>query len=146
VRTRTTPKPLTEAGVETIIDAVDRWPGSSNPDGAGVALFTWGGAINRIPVPDTAFPHRDVLFLISMDTSWSTTDPSRTVWTNLEWLDGLHGEMGAHAADAAYVNFTDPSLTGWRSAYYGPNYLRLSDIKHRYDPDGLFDFCQAVGS
>ncbi|RDI67504.1 FAD-binding oxidoreductase [Nocardia pseudobrasiliensis] len=146
VRTRTTPKPLTEAGIETIIAALDRWPGSANPDGAGVALFTWGGAINRVPVSDTAFPHRDVLFLISMDTSWSMTDPSRTVWTNLEWLDGLHGEMGAHAADAAYVNFTDPSLTGWRSAYYGPNYLRLSDIKHRYDPDGVFDFCQAVGS
>ncbi|MBF6059753.1 FAD-binding oxidoreductase [Nocardia terpenica] len=144
VRTRTTPKPLAEAGVEAIVAAVDRWPGSGNPDGGGVALFTWGGAINRIPVSDTAFPHRDVLFLISMDTSWSTTDPAHTVWSNLEWLDGLHEEMAAHATPSSYLNFTDPSLTDWRTAYYGPNHTRLAQIKRRYDPHRVFDFPQAV--
>ncbi|MCM6774673.1 FAD-binding oxidoreductase [Nocardia sp. CDC159] len=145
VRTRTTPTPLSEAGIETIVAALNRWPGSSNPDGGGVALFTWGGAINRIPVSATAFPHRDVLFLISMDTSWSTGDPSLTVWSNLEWLDGLHAEMGAHASDMSYVNFTDPSLSGC-TPYYGTNLPRLERIKKHYDPENVFDFCQAVGS
>ncbi|WP_225729355.1 MULTISPECIES: FAD-binding oxidoreductase [unclassified Nocardia] len=143
-RTRCIPEPLPEAGVETIVAALDRWPGSGNPDGAGVALFTWGGAISRIPVADTAFPHRDTLFLISMDTSWSRLDRARTVWCNLEWLDGLYAEMGAYAGDGAYVNFTDPSLPRWRSSYYGPNRLRLAEIKRRYDPDRFFDFPQAL--
>jgi hypothetical protein len=58
VRTRCAPKPLSEVGVATMLAAIDKWPGSSNPDGAGVALFTWGGAINRVPVADSAFPHR----------------------------------------------------------------------------------------
>ncbi|RDI50619.1 FAD-binding oxidoreductase [Nocardia mexicana] len=144
VRTRTTPKPLPDDGIETIVAAVERLPGSGNPDGGGVALFTWGGAINRIPVSATAFPHRDTLFLISMDTSWSPSDSARTVWCNLEWLDGVHEEMGVHATDSAYVNFTDPALTEWRTAYYGANHARLSRIKRRYDPHRVFDFCQAV--
>ncbi|MEV0292511.1 FAD-binding oxidoreductase [Nocardia sp. NPDC050710] len=143
VRTRCTPKPLAEGGIEAIVDAVDRWPGSANPDGAGVALFTWGGAINRIPTADTAFPHRDTLFLISMDTSWSSTDPAQTIWCNLEWLDGVHEELGSYATDAAYVNFTDPALTDL-SAYYGANHPRLARIKHRHDPDGFFRFPQAI--
>ncbi|WP_280388150.1 FAD-binding oxidoreductase [Nocardia wallacei] len=144
VRTRTTPKPLSDDGVDAIVGAVERRPGSANPDGGGVALFTWGGAINRVPVSATAFPHRDALFLISMDTSWSPRDPSHTVWCNLEWLDGLHEEMGAHATDSAYVNFTDPALRDWRTAYYGPNHARLARIKRRYDPHRVFDFPQAV--
>lgn len=144
VRTRCTPKPLSDSGIQAIVDAVERWPGSTNPDGAGVALFAWGGAINRVPVADSAFPHRDTLFLVSMDTSWLPSDPAHTVWSNLEWLDGLHEEMGNYATEAAYVNFTDPALTDWQSAYYGPNYPRLAQIKKRYDPDGFFQPPQAI--
>ncbi|PSL52209.1 FAD/FMN-containing dehydrogenase [Saccharothrix carnea] len=144
VRTRSTAKPLPDAGVATIVDAVDAWPGSSNADGAGVALFTWGGAINRVPVTETAFPHRDVLFLISMDTSWHTEDGPAVVRANLDWLAGLHERMGEFAADAAYVNFTDPDLDDWRSAYHGPNHARLVEVKRRYDPDRVFRFPQAI--
>ncbi|MBL1073643.1 FAD-binding oxidoreductase [Nocardia sp. 2] len=144
VRTRCTPKPLADKGIEAITAAVDRWPGSANPDGAGVALFTWGGAVNRIPVGDSAFPHRDTLFLVSMDTSWSRRDARCVVRRNLAWLDELYEEMGEYATDAAYVNFTDPALHNWRTAYYGPNLARLCEIKRRYDPDRVFDFPQAL--
>lgn len=143
-RTRCTPKPLSEAGVATMLAAIDKWPGSSNPDGAGVTLFTWGGAINRVPVTDTAFPHRDVLFLVSMDTSWSTQDSPEVVRDNLEWLTALHEEMGEFATDAAYVNFTDPDLPDWRSAYHGPNLAWLTEVTLRYDPDRVFRFPQAI--
>jgi FAD/FMN-containing dehydrogenase len=144
VRTRCTSKPLPDAGVAAMLAAIDAWPGSDNPDGAGVALFTWGGAINRVPVDATAFPHRDVLFLVSMDTSWSTGDSPEVVRRNLEWLAALHEEMGEFASDAAYLNFTDPDLAGWRSAYHGPNLARLTEVKGRYDPDRVFCFPQAV--
>jgi FAD/FMN-containing dehydrogenase len=143
-RTRCTPVPLSEAGVRTLVTAVDKWPGSGNPDGAGAALFTWGGAINRVPATETAFPHRDVLFLVSMDASWNTAEPAEVMRNNIAWLDGLYRDMGEFATDGAYVNFTDPDLPGWRSAYYGPNLDRLTAIKYRYDPDRVFDFCQAI--
>jgi hypothetical protein len=63
---------------------------------------------------------------------------------NIAWLDGLYQDMGEFATDAAYVNFSDPDLSGWRSAYYGPNLTRLTEIKHRYDPDRVFEFSQAI--
>ncbi|HEY5854047.1 MAG TPA: FAD-binding oxidoreductase [Aldersonia sp.] len=144
VRTRCVPKPLPEAAVDAIVSAVDNRPDSANPDGGGVALFTWGGQINRVPAGDTAFPHRDTLFLVSMDTSWSAGDDPRTVAANLDWLNGLHDRIGEFATDGAYVNFTDPALTDWRHAYYGPNYPRLAQVKRRYDPDRVFDFPQAI--
>ncbi|MGM1064108.1 FAD-binding oxidoreductase [Saccharothrix sp. Mg75] len=144
VRTRSTAVPLPDAGIAAALNAVDSWPGSGNADGAGFALFTWGGAINRVPVTETAFPHRDVLFLLSMDTSWHTSDGPDVVRDNLRWLTDLHGRMGDFAADAAYVNFTDPDLGDWRSAYHGPNHARLVEVKRRYDPDRVFRFPQAI--
>jgi FAD/FMN-containing dehydrogenase len=144
VRTRCAPGPLAEDGLKTMVAAVDNWPGSANPDGAGAALFTWGGAINDVPATATAFPHRDVLFLVAMDTSWQPDDPPETVQDNLDWLTSLHRDMGEFATDASYVNFTDPDLDNWRTAYYGLNAPCLAKVKRRYDPDRVFCFSQAI--
>jgi FAD/FMN-containing dehydrogenase len=144
VRTRCTPEPLAAEGLQSMVAAVEKWPGSSNPDGAGAALFTWGGAINDVPVTATAFPHRDTLFLLSLDTSWQPDDPAEVVRDNLDWLNGFHRDMGEFAPDASYVNFTDPDLDDWRTAYYGPNAARLVEVKHHWDPDRVFSSAQAI--
>jgi hypothetical protein len=144
VRTRCVPREIGDAGLATLVRAVERWPGSGNPDGAGAALFAWGGAISRVPVADTAFPHRDIRFLLSLDTSWTQADPPDVVRANLDWLHALYAASGEFAPDASYVNFTDPDLDGWRQAYYGPNAHRLAEVKRRYDPDRFFTFPQAV--
>ncbi|WIY02416.1 FAD-binding oxidoreductase [Amycolatopsis mongoliensis] len=144
VRTRCTPHAIADAGLEALVRAVEKWPGSGNPDGAGAALFAWGGAIGRVPVADTAFPHRDTKFLLSLDTSWTEQDAPGVAAANLDWLHALHAETGEFAPDASYVNFTDPDLEDWRGAYYGPNAARLAEVKRRYDPDRFFRFPQAV--
>jgi FAD/FMN-containing dehydrogenase len=138
VRTRTVSEPLPPEGVAALLAAVDKWPGSGNPDGAGFALFTWGGEINRVPVT--------ALFLISMDTSWSSDDPAETVDANLRWLADLYQEAGAFAGPGAYLNFADPDLGPEQSgrAYYGPNLERLTEVKRRYDPDRFFRSAQGV--
>jgi FAD/FMN-containing dehydrogenase len=143
-RTRTTSVPLPEEGVRTLVAAVDKWPGSSNPDGGGAALFGWGGAMNALDVTDTAFPHRDALFLVSLDTSWMSSDSPQVVRDNLEWLTALHEDIGEYTDNASYLNFTDPDLADWRQAYHGPNLARLAEVKRRYDPDRFFSFSQAV--
>jgi FAD/FMN-containing dehydrogenase len=56
----------------------------------------------------------------------------------------LYTQTAEFASDAAYVNFTDPDLEGWRQAYYGSNAARLAQVKRRYDPDRFFTFPQAI--
>jgi FAD binding domain/Berberine and berberine like len=57
------------------------------------------------------------------------------------------GELRNVAPNAgSYVsesNFFEPN---WQSAFWGPNYERLLEIKRRYDPDGLFFVHHGVGS
>lgn len=145
-RTSVLTQPLPDDAVGSMLAQVRRWPGSGNPDGGGAALFSWGGAVNRVPVGDTAFPHRDAKFLLAMDTSWAEDDPAAVVDANLGWLGELADTMAPYGGDRSYLNFTDPDLTSWRSAYYGENYARLAEIKRRVDPDGFFAFDQGIGS
>ncbi|MEU7729706.1 FAD-binding oxidoreductase [Streptomyces sp. NPDC040724] len=146
VRTHFATEPLPAEAVATVLARLARRPGSSNPDGCGLALYTWGGAINRVGAADTAFVHRDALCLVSMDTSWSGRDSAETVEANLRWLAELREAVAPYVTEAAYQNFIDPDLPDWRTAYYGANYPRLVEIKKRVDPDGFFTFGQAIGS
>jgi hypothetical protein len=145
-RTSVLTRPLPDDAIGLMLAQVRRWPGSGNSDGGGAALFSWGGAVNRVPVGDTAFPHRDARFLLAMDTSWAEDDSPTVVDANLGWLGELAAAMAPYGNDRSYLNFTDPDLKSWRSAYYGENYARLAEIKRRVDPDGFFAFDQGIGS
>lgn len=145
-RTAFLTEPMPDEAIATMLAAIDRRPRSGNPDGGGAALFSWGGAVNRVAPDATAFPHRDALFMLSMDTSWDENDDPAVVRANLRWLAELREELAPYGGDGAYVNFTDPDLTDWRTAYYGANYPRLARIKKDVDPDGVFTFAQGIGS
>lgn len=146
MRTKYAKEPLSEEGISTMLSWIERWPGSGNADGGGAGLFSWGGEINRTPPAETAFVHRDTLFLVSLDTSWTATEPSDSVDANLRWIDGLDSAMRPYLSESAYQNFIDPNLRNWRQAYYGANYPRLVEIKRKYDPDNLFHFAQSIAS
>jgi FAD/FMN-containing dehydrogenase len=144
-RTAFTREPLPDDAVATLLSWLERWPGSGNADGGGAALFSWGGEVNRVAAADTAFPHRDARFLLSMDTSWDEHDEPGVVRANLGWLTGLQEALAPYTSGGAYLNFTDPDREDWRTAYYGANYPRLLEIKRRLDPDGVFAFEQGIG-
>jgi FAD/FMN-containing dehydrogenase len=46
----------------------------------------------------------------------------------------------------AYVSESNYFESEWQRAYWGSNYARLAEIKHAYDPDGLFFVHNGVGS
>jgi FAD/FMN-containing dehydrogenase len=137
-------RPLSAAGA--LVAAVERYP-KTGPQGgsAGVAFDALGGAINRVKAADTAFVHRNGLFLAQYTANYPAgvvggTGADRS-WS---WLNGVWTSMRPYASGQAYQNYIDPRLTGWEQAYYGANATRLRSVKRTYDPSGLFHFPQSI--
>jgi hypothetical protein len=115
-----------------------------NGDGAGAAMFAFGGAINRVPADATAFVHRDKFAVLATEAEWTPQDAPRTVARNLSWIKGLAAGLQPHVSGSAYQNFMDRSQPDWQHAYYGKNFRRLTEIKRRVDPSNLFRFEQSI--
>jgi FAD/FMN-containing dehydrogenase len=125
------------AGIQTLLNQVAQARG-----GAGSVAFTaLGGAVNRVPPTATAFVHRRSRMLAQYIASWRAGTSGSTAQS---WLTSAHTSMRAYASGAAYQNYTDPTLTNWRKAYYGDAAARLAQVKHRYDPNGFFTFPQSL--
>lgn len=106
-----------------------------------LAFAQLGGAINRVPVDATAYPHRNVAFLINLHTRWR--DPAEDP-TCIAWARSLFDACTPFASGGTYVNFiSEDDNDGVRRAYLG-NAKRLAAIKAKYDPDNLFRLNQNV--
>jgi len=101
-----------------------------------------GGAVNRVPAGETAYPHRDVEFVINVHTRWrEPRDDARCIG----WARGLFDALTPHATGGVYVNFMPEDETQRVAAgAYGPNYARLAQLKANYDPDNLFCLNQNI--
>jgi hypothetical protein len=135
---------LSAAGRQALISAAEDFTriGSGQGGGGGsIAVTALGGAVNRVDPLATSFVHRRSRMLTQYIASWQrgTSGPAQQAW-----LKRTHGSMRRHASGAAYQNYTDPTLSDWRAAYYGPAADRLTQLKKQYDPDRLFDFPQAL--
>ncbi|WP_225804613.1 BBE domain-containing protein [Streptomyces sp. NK15101] len=98
-----------------------------------------------LPARRDRLPHRGATYVIDVGTHWrpGTRPPP--------WPGSWHRPVppagpSRHRlrADAAYVNFPDPGLGNWQHAYYGADYARLTEVKRRYDPLGLFRHARSV--
>jgi FAD/FMN-containing dehydrogenase len=128
---------LTAAGVQTLLAQLRSVRG-----GAGsIALTALGGAVNRVAPTATAFVHRTSRMLAQYIASW---EPGTSGSTARSWLASAHTAMRPYASGASYQNYTDPTLTDWRTAYYGAAAPRLATVKQTYDPDRFFDYPQGV--
>jgi FAD/FMN-containing dehydrogenase len=119
---------------------VDRAPGQYRE----LDFMPWGGAYVHKRPDETAFVHRDDMFLLKQ---------SITVPHNASSAEGIAAErrLGAiwaatHAVGSgrSFQNFADPSLQNWATAYYGANRLRLGDVKARYDLANVFRHAQSI--
>jgi FAD/FMN-containing dehydrogenase len=100
-----------------------------------------GGAINRVAADATAYPHRNVQFMVNVHTRWR--DPAEDA-TCMAWARSVFDACAPFATGGAYVNFIPENESdGVGRAYLG-NAARLSTIKAKYDPHNLFHVNQNI--
>ncbi|MEU3333383.1 FAD-binding oxidoreductase [Streptomyces sp. NPDC002144] len=128
---------ISTAGIQTMLAHIKSVQG-----GAGsIALTALGGAVNRVSPTATAFVHRRSRMLAQYIASWRA---GTTGTAAQSWLTKTHDAMKPYASGAAYQNYTDPTLTNWRKAYYGDAAARLATVKNQYDPNRFFTYPQAL--
>jgi FAD/FMN-containing dehydrogenase len=137
-------RPLTDAGIDVLVAAIERVTGDERFASAEVLAFAHGGAINRVGAAETAFVHRDAVFSLRYAAFWPADAPAETGPAVLGWIRDVHAAIAPHVSHAAVVNYPDPGLAGWARAYYGANLRRLVAVKREYDPDNLFRYPQSI--
>ena len=121
---------LGDDGIDLILDVFQRTPGQY-----GLFADHCGGAYRRVALEETAFPRRDMDFVLAIYNGWQNPSESdgkiatmRTAWRELEPL-----------TSGFYTNYAaaDTKLAGYQDNY-GPNLGRLVALKSKYDPMNLF--------
>lgn len=129
---------LADGAIDAILDAVGRLP---SPE-CEVFIAHLGGAIGRVAVDATAFPHRNVQFVMNAHTRWREADQDESC---IAWARGLFEAVGPFATGGVYVNFMpEDERARVQPGAFGPNFARLSGVKAKYDPGNLFRMNQNV--
>ncbi len=127
------------ADVERILcDAVARLPS----DECEAFVAQMGGQTNRVGAADTAYPHRDVEFIVNLHTRWRDAADDRKC---IDWARGLFDALAPHATGGVYVNFMpEDEMQRVAAGAYGANHARLAALKAKYDPANLFSQNQNI--
>ena len=101
-----------------------------------------GGVVNQVPADATAYPHRDVNFVMNVHTRWtSPKDDARCI----TWARNLFDQSAQYATGGVYVNFMPEDETQRvQKGAYGRNFARLAKLKAKYDPKNLFRMNQNI--
>jgi FAD/FMN-containing dehydrogenase len=100
-----------------------------------------GGAVARVPTEATAFAHRQRRLMVNVAAVYASPDEDSV---HRAWAEDAAAAL-RRGEDAAYVNFLgDEGADRVRAAYPGVTWDRLSEVKHRYDPENVFRLNQNV--
>ena len=99
--------------------------------------------ISHINVTETAFPHRNVLFIMQLGLLWDESKSAEFVKPCLEWQDDTRIQLLADMK-GAFANYQDANLYNFMEDYFGPNANRLMKVKAKYDPENVFQFKQSI--
>jgi FAD/FMN-containing dehydrogenase len=118
------------------IATISEWAGKSPSPYTFAPFFEhWHGAVSRVGVTETAFPHRQHSWNLFAWSVWA--DPADTA-RNIQWTRDCWEAVRPYLIDGSYVNYVSDEGDTFARAAYGPNYDRLVALKNKYDPMNLF--------
>lgn len=122
---------LTDQVIEVMIDRFMACPSTMS----GIAVEHLHGAMTRVPVAATAFPHRQPGYNVLIAGVWSAPEKTNE---NITWTRETHQALLPLLGTGRYVNYlSDDDVTAVPDAY-GANLSRLAEVKRLYDPDNRF--------
>ena len=129
---------LSDDAIGAMVGAYARCPSPMS----GLFVERIFGAVTRVPVSATAFPHRDPGYNFLLVNQWmNPADTDRC----LRWGRETYEAMAPYRAAGRYVNYLDrDDGSDALAAAYGPNYPRLRQIKKKYDPGNWFHLNQNI--
>jgi hypothetical protein len=102
-----------------------------------VPIFSFGGAVARVPADDTAFPNRDAAHDINIVASWLPEDIGEAN-QHIDWVRRFFDALEPYSR-GVYVNFiSDDAGDRIRVAYSDQQWLRLTALKAKYDHTNFF--------
>jgi FAD/FMN-containing dehydrogenase len=122
---------LSEGAIDTMVDYAGRM---TSPHSV-MLVVPLGGAIARVGELDTAFSHRRAAFDYSVYTLWSERSDSAR---HIQWTDDLGSAMRPHSAGVYANQIGDEGQERVREGYSAEAWLRLTQLKAKYDPANLF--------
>ena len=125
--------PLTDQ----IIDVVAEHCAQITSPLSTVPIFSFGGAVARVPSDATAFANRDAAHDISIVASWLPEDISEAN-RHIDWVRRFFNALQPHSR-GVYVNFmSDDAGDRIRVAYSDQQWIRLTALKAKYDRTNFF--------
>ncbi|NUU64494.1 FAD-binding oxidoreductase [Paenibacillus agri] len=105
------------------------------PSFMGIQLRVLGGAMSRIPVDTTAFPHRDKPFFVWIQNLYMTKEQEEEnrVLNHRVWKTLLPFAAGA---DVNFLGITEKDRL--HDVYPAETLERLIQLKKQYDPENMF--------
>ncbi len=128
---------IEEGLIDLLIERAQSLPGPY----CNVFFEAQGGAIGRVPVDATAFPHRRAAFNIGISSGWSDPHQDGSI---IEWTRSFHDSVAPFSTGGVYSNYMDFDEDERVRAAYGANLDRLKEVKARYDPENLFRMNQNI--
>ena len=122
---------LDDAAIDRI---VAHFASADRPPMAVTQIRVLGGEMGRVAADASAFAHREAKIMFSLYTI--LVDPERAA-EHVSWTDAYFATM-TPASTGAYVNFLDvEGEARVRDAYPEATYLRLAEVKRRWDPENV---------
>jgi len=129
---------LSDAAIDTMITRFGTSPSAMS----SLLVEHVHGAVTRVGVSETAFPHRREGYNFLVVSEWDNPGDNAR---NIAWARASYDAMQPHYGPGRYVNYLEKDETGDAvRAAYGPNYDRLRSLKSRYDPGNVFHLNQNI--
>jgi len=126
---------------DTIRAMIDCFAKCPTPMGQ-LLLEHFHGAVTRVGVADTAFPHRVQGYDLLVLSEW--LDPKDND-ACIAWARDSYAALQPSLSSVRYVNYLgDDEPADAVVAAYRPNYRRLQQLKARYDPENFFHMNQNI--